>query len=549
MMMRARLLILVATAGASSACSQYDLKPLGYGVNQIAVYATATANFCTSPPTPTKENLKYVFVLDHSASNQPGFFDPADVSNTDPQGARRYGPLVNFVQGIVDDPLTPTSFALIDFSDASKHVGSVTGFNPSKSSFLSDVNCDWLGQDSGCAAPTTPTTPTPSDGGFTNYVAAISNAQQIIQDDATQAAALGAQPPVSTRYVVIFVTDGLPKISDTVTQDMSSIGPAIDAMMSVATDPRFKQYVSSITFNAAYYAQDVESLSAENLLTNMSDQGQGQFIKFLTGANVLYQRFAPPSRNLRNVLTDAFIDDENAVWWQDGTFLGDTDGDGLPDMIEAQLGSNPGVRDSDGNGVSDLVEYRTKGRACDAAGCSQAGRDPYAICAGFSPTRAADGSVTFASTSNDGLNDCEKFLLSGDRTTFNTNGDFIPDFLAFKYGLPIALGTADAAFADPFRDGVMNYAKVKSGLPTQVSQSSLSAFSQRSMTIVATDSPSPDISCYRLTARKIALAGSGDSIRVMLIQNDAAATNKPFMVQARARVQSGGVAFGAADFN
>ena len=75
----------------------------------------------------------------------------------------------------------------------------------------------------------------------------------------------------------------------------------------------------------------------------------------------------------------------NGLWWDDGRFMADTDGDGLPDLIEAQFGSDPSNPDSDGNGVSDFVEYKTKGNPCNDSLCRASKRDPYALCAGYGP--------------------------------------------------------------------------------------------------------------------------------------------------------------------
>jgi hypothetical protein len=201
-------------------------------------------------------------------------------------------------------------------------------------------------------------------------------------------------------------------------------------------------------------------------------------------------------------------------------------------MIELQYGSNRNVRDSDGNGVSDLVEFRTKGRPCQDADCAQVGRDAYAICAGFSPVTQTDGKVSYSSSTNDGLNDCEKFVLGANRNSFNTNGNLIPDDFAFKSFLPIIAGSANSAFSDPFIDGMMNYNKLKLGLPISVSSKTLNDYTVRTTQLEPESSSDPSVSCYHLQVGNIALTSSNNRLKVMIVQNSAVIQDKPFMMSA-----------------
>jgi hypothetical protein len=245
----------------------------------------------------------------------------------------------------------------------------------------------------------------------------------------------------------------------------------------------------------------------------------------------MYQTFAPAIRNIRYNLADVWVENQNVVAWDDGRLLLDSDGDGLPDVIEAQLGSNPYAADSDGNGVSDLVEYRTKGQPCDAVNCNPAGRDPYAICDGFSPTVAANGDVTFPSSANDGMNDCEKFVLGATRTTFDSNGDFIPDLLSFKNSIAFIAGTT-GAYLDPFGDPLNNYQKLKAGYPTTISQNNLLNFTARTNSITHFDGTSDDNDCYQYNTSNVAVMQGGNNIKVSILQNTSIIDNKPTLLTA-----------------
>jgi hypothetical protein len=545
--------LLLAALTVLSGCSYAALTPLTKVQAVAAGFGLVDAHLCTSVPSPGQQNIKYVFILDHSGSNQPGFpnpLTPGDVSDTDPQGSRRYGPLVNFVQSIVPTPDTATSFALIDFNDTATQPGTLSGFDSSSSDFITNVQNDWVGGGTDAA-------PAPHDSGFTNYQAALQLAQQLITKDIQAQAVDPNQVGFTSSYVIVFVSDGVPTIADSsasggvYTQTFSAdIDPVIASVMNLKNDPTYGPLISNITLNTAYYSNGTQLVAAQTLLTQMANAGNGQFMEFDSGQNILYQQFAPPSRAITNSLVDVFVENQNMVWWDDGRLLADSDGDGLPDVIEAQIGSNPYKADSDGNGVSDLVEYRTKGTACNDPACAASGRDSYAMCDGFSPVTAADGSITFTSSTNDGLNDCEKFVLGASRASFNSNGDMIPDQLAFRSGLPIDAGTSAAAFLDPFNDGINNYNKIKAGLPLKVSMKTLGSFPQQYTQLTPEASSVAGTSCYHAVVGGIAISNVINTFKMMVVQNSSALQDKPFLMTATAVLPSGAnsASFQPADF-
>ena len=523
-------------AASLVACSVHPLTPLDQASNVVVAEGSLSASFCTDAPAAAKQFLKYLIILDHSASNKATFASD-DVNNSDPDGAYRYGQLNQFVSTLQDDVNTPTSFALIDFNDTAAQPTDADGFY-GKTDFIDYLTKDWY--PNGTNNP-----PAPADSGFTNYQSALDLAFAVIRKDAQAMAVLPSTQGAKTSYVIIFVTDGVPKISSTYTQTFATdLAADFTKIMGLKTDAVVGPFISNITLNTAFYYSAASANlanfqttilpAATQILTQMADAGRGQFLSFVSGTNGLYQQFAPPARLITNQLIDVFTHNENAVWWSDGNFLPDSDGDGLPDLIEAQQGSNAGLIDSDGNGVSDLVEYRTKGRACDAAGCPAVGRDPYAICSGFGPATDAGGRTTFQSSSNDGLNDCEKFVIGATRTTFNSNGSLIPDFFAFVSQLAVIPGSMDGAFADPFGDGLQNYAKLKLGLPVSISERTLSGFERRGVNLTQTPSADPTIACYAYDVDHIAMSAEQNVVRVMLVQNSSAFQSKPFLKSARA---------------
>ncbi|OFZ13412.1 MAG: hypothetical protein A2Z20_08400 [Bdellovibrionales bacterium RBG_16_40_8] len=539
---------LLAMVVLLAACDKSEpLQNLGL-LSSPTGYAKLEANFCTNPPDPAQQKLKYLFILDHSSSNKPGFpIAPTDATNTDSDGSRRYGPMADFVRNLVPDPNNITSFALIDFNDDARQIGMLTGFESTQSIFLNTVITDWVGGG-------TQINPSPYDNGYTNYQDALNLAKQIITDDASDESS-DPNNKIKSSYQIIFVSDGVPTIRSndggTYTQTFSSnISPVISDIMDLKIDPKLQDYISGITLNTAYYYDITPLDTARDLLQNMANSGNGRYLEFASGENILYQQFAPPSRMIRNQLVEVFIDNMSAVWWDDGRFYGDTDGDGLPDFIEMQVGSDSAIKDTDGNGVSDLVEFRAKGFPCDDTNCLPANRDLYAICDGYSPVVDSANRVTFQSTTNDGLNDCEKFLIHASRFNFTSSDNFIPDQLALRNTISLIPGTANSAKADPFADGVTNYDKLKLGLPIQISQRLMNFdFKTRHTNLVKTSSPSVDIDCYKLNVDHIAIVSNHDVLKLMIVQNGAVIEDKPILsIAGRSLNGSSIVKFSQRDF-
>ncbi len=547
----ARASLMLSMLALSVSCKKETLDPLTKADVGIYNYGAVDAHFCTSAPSPALQKLKYLFIVDHSASNKPGVTaDATDVQNSDASGSRRYGTMINFLSNLSPDPNTLTSFGLIDFNDTAAQATGLNGFESNTATFIQLATADWVGTGTNIA-------PSPVDSGFTNYQAALDLAEQMITADAQNEAAVQTTPPITTVYQIIFVSDGTPTVQSAgsgslYTQQFGlDIQPVISRLLDLKNHSGFGSSIANVNINTAYYFSTAQAPNANavTLLQQMANAGNGLFIQFASGQQILYQQFAPPSRRILNQLADVFVENENAVWWDDGRFMLDSDGDGLPDAIEDQFGSNPNAADSDGNGVSDLVEFRTKGRPCDNATCSATGRDLYAICAGFNPSTSSSGQVLFSSTANDGLNDCEKFLLNGNSQSFNSNGSFIPDFLSFKNTISIQSGNSNVALSDPFGDGVNNYSKLKSGLPIQVSKHQILYFNTRVTSLTPESSPSNDVNCYHLTVANVALAGPQNKIRISIIQNSSSVQDKAFLMTAEKSFNSQlNVSFQAGDF-
>ena len=507
-------------------------------------YVDVDAHFCVPQPVQVRQKIKYVFILDRSSSNQPGFpstfvtdngFTITDESNTDSVGGRRFGPLAQFIKSLQPDPNNLTSFNLINFSDSAcyplpgkpcANSGGMFESDPVK--FMQTVRSEWIGP-TGSA-----TSPVPYDKGFTNYTAALGLARQLIDNDARLEAGNPIKPIVRSIYQIIFVSDGQPVVDTGGVkphlQDFTTeVLPMINLILDEKNDPLLAAYIANITLSTAYYFNGTPDAAAQGTLQQIADAGTGQYMEFGPGQNVVYQAFAPPIRYIRYNLAETWLQNVNAVWWDDGRLLPDTDGDGLPDELEFKFGSDIRKTDSDGNGISDLVEYRTKGRPCNGAACDPTKRDLYSICDGFGPTKNPDGSQKFPDLDRDGLNECEEFILKSDRYGFDSNSDFLPDGLAFKLGMPFIAGT-QGLFAAPMGDGLTNYDKIKKGLPTSIALNKVLNFKTRVNSLYREPDPKdPDVDCYNAKFNRVAALGPDNSLKMYLILNSTLVEDNPVL--------------------
>lgn len=252
----------------------------------------------------------------------------------------------------------------------------------------------------------------------TNYVNALGEAYNEMRSELLEMPQ--ASLPLS-KYVVIFVSDGLPDTDSNEVRENSTdnILAAVDALVELADLFR----VGTFEFHTAYLsAGEGPSVdrAAQDLLKSMSERGEGTFRSFPSGEslNFLFVDFTV----LRRVFTlkaisavnmNAVVDDEQierylypdpdeggedagvpemdldagggmaapeefdggapadagalAYQFTDmdrnlqpscGEPLVDSDGDALSDMTEMELGTDPLRPDTDGDGLNDRLEWR-----------------------------------------------------------------------------------------------------------------------------------------------------------------------------------------------
>lgn len=188
----------------------------------------------------------------------------------------------------------------------------------------------------------------------TNYINALSEAYAEIRHELTNA---DQESLALSTYSIIMISDGIPDAEQGVTIENSSdnIIGSVEQIMDLAS----LFHVSEMTLSTALLSGGNAQVNqaSEVLLEDMADAGNGTFRKFASGSelNFLFVDLTQLKRvfTLRTLvaanLNTLVLGDE---------ILPDSDGDGLDDDLELDIGSNPFMPDSDGDGCRDSLEHR-----------------------------------------------------------------------------------------------------------------------------------------------------------------------------------------------
>jgi hypothetical protein len=529
-------------------------------------------SFCTDPAYTPKQYVKMIIILDHSGSNQANYqldpsgsgvpaipFTQSSTYGTDPHGVSRYGSittpgtLLNYLSTLApNDPADPTHyFALIDFNDGvTTYPTNGTSFDADTTDFYNYVALDAMAGAAGVNGP--------SDGGGTNYPAALESANQIITSDIQSAQtcaalAVGSPSPgawcptpgavTQSSYVIVFMTDGSPideiqfnndgsiksisyydgadagGTTDFVTAEVDILA-GVQSLVAIANNPANSRFVNGLNLFTIYYYSTANEVGGvvtidqrgETLLSDMAKVGNGIAYTAQSGTNINYSTFQPQGKIVKPRLGDVFVTNASVTWWNDGVLHPDMDMDGLPDDIETTFGTSSSNSSSEANGVNDLVNYiYQKGVA--GAGTNFRG----GVCAGISHS---NGPLVFKASDPDGLNDCEKTVL-GDAAGINkpdSNEDMIPDWLEFINLAPFQSGTTSASNS-PVQDGYSIYQKIKYSLPVNIPISEELNLSPSTYLLHQVSSNAVQ-DCYQLTVSNLPQLGSNNMVRIDVMEVD-----------------------------
>ena len=152
---------------------------------------------------------------------------------------------------------------------------------------------------------------------------------------------------------------------------------------------------------------------AEGIYKDMSLAGGGAFIEFLSALELTLMTIDLSTSQTRFAKKQIVVTNANGITTPE-LVVRDSDGDGISDADESDLGTNALDPDSDGDCVGDKVEMLHK------AG----GQDPIVP---DMPGTCEAMDEPCADRDNDGLTNCEEAVLGTDMTVFDSDADGLPD--------------------------------------------------------------------------------------------------------------------------
>lgn len=465
--MRAALLagvLLSGLVGALQGCSDASLQPqekdLGPPEDNLL---SVSGKLCTSDPEVQNFPVKILFIVDASGSMQ--FTDP---------NKKLRGAVQDVIDRIGSNP--NVKFSIISFNGVVRvnSADKIDKMNPNQP--FDHVTADSLGARAGFfSARQLP--PGALDSvlirdGVTDYQGALGAAYRLLELDMLNALMQSPQDLTRSKYVVIFLSDGVPNPqcdssmpadkNQPVCKDRSTLPPfAKDAFPELEVGKDYNMpyqifakvdqimrlrdvyAVGDLRFHTAWLLDpnDVvtgtEIKNAGELLQKMAtEHGNGTFSNFMKGDDVNFTRVDYSAVLSPFSLSQLFAWNTSALPTPQG-YIVDTDGDGLSDDEEYKLGTDPLQVDSDGDGFTDGFEQQRLARGFDP-------KDPNKPWYGCKSRDDLDG---------DNLRDCEESAIGTDPRLVDTDGDHIPDGLEVRFGTD-PLKPDDAIDSDA--DGVFN---------------------------------------------------------------------------------------------
>lgn len=215
--------------------------------------------------------------------------------------------------------------------------------------------------------------------------------------------------------------------------------------------------------------------AAVPLMEQVAEIGQGKFLEFYGGDSIDFLQLNFDSLKQNRVVRGFFANNISTRMGATGLVF-DSDGDGLSDAEEFELGTNALLPDSDDDGYQDLLEVRRLGTSFDPLDpclpplVRAVGAPATATCGPAVPpdqlrtTVNCEYTVAFDNDLNrqvkrfddddfDGVNDCEESLLDTNDTSPDTDADGIPDLVDHISGLDPARWDYDR---DEDQDAVPN---------------------------------------------------------------------------------------------
>ncbi|MEK7705878.1 MAG: VWA domain-containing protein [Myxococcota bacterium] len=253
------------------------------------------------------------------------------------------------------------------------------------------------------------------------------------------------------------------------------------------------------------------------LMQQVAAIGEGQYMEFYGGDDIDFLSIDFASIKQQRVIR-AFFADNSALHLTEQGRAVDTDFDGLTDLEERTIRSDPLAADSDGDGYGDALEWWRRGFGFDPSDpChppldDTLGTSLYRDASTCNPTAPAQNCQRlyggYRDDDEDGLNNCEERALGTHPGEPDSDRDSIPDRVDYLAGLDPARWSYDA---DDDQDGLANGEEVAWHLNPRIAQNELEMRDRYRYDRPEVSRTLSGQRCYDFAARHIRLAPSAIS--------------------------------------
>lgn len=451
--------------------------------------------FCTVGSNEVVRPIKLVVAMDASQSMRV----------SDPDGTRATA-LVQLIENLPRDP--EVSIAVMLFAGSTTAFLTQTPGNPPQDGFVQVSSMDDATRRRLTEQLLTFRNPDNSPNrDSTDFVKPLSDIYSLINTDIARSRLEpgGAQALAQARYSVIFLSDGKP------TNDQDDELIQGDAVVRIR---QLRDLVEDVRVNTVHVFLPTQPVSSCDIdgdggcplliinqnadrLEQMSTLGGGNFRDFRNNEpiNFLDFTFGQVRRSfiVKEVVASNFSAPPGSPPEE-----ADTDGDGLTDAREAEVGTNPNLVDTDGDGFSDGVEVYFRERGVDFNPTQIALPDGGGLDKGCPPLLRAEDSDC------DQLLDCDEQFIGTNANLADSDRDGVPDGVEWRGGTQ---GSSNDLDEDPDNDGLTSRAELRLHTrPLEVDTANLSVDGYR-YSFEADGTPDAvGRQCYKLRVDNVLLA-------------------------------------------
>ena len=275
---------------------------------------------------------------------------------------------------------------------------------------------------------------------MTDYLGTLSTIHTDIERDILNMKQTSPQNLVRSKYIVIFLSDGMSNVQGGL-QDDNDIWEKVDDMYNMVMSYDVASFQLQPFLLQGMLIDFPEAFKiAETTLQGMADKGNGQFRIFVEAESIDFVNIIDMRLTVEYQIKYIVAYNHSTVPDYD-LIKTDSDCDGLPDEEELAAGTYLNNWDSDNDGMSDFFEIRM----------SSPGH-PMNPNVADSP---CDSPITgiWGDADQDGLSDCEEFVKGTDRYIPDTDRDGIPDGIEFIAGTnPLEIQTSNDTDFDGVTD-------------------------------------------------------------------------------------------------